>query len=129
VLVPLHSHLNYAFDQSKTHFYSGVTKNSFWTGGPSIRFFGLFEKTARGAERGIQGSKKRPVLQTRNEITILLLSNEKRVLTILFEMATQDSVETLQLLIADKDNTIAVLKARTKLHLILQFNEEEIETQ
>jgi hypothetical protein len=44
-------------------------------------------------------------------------------------LATQDSVETLQLLIADKDNTIAVLKARTKLYLILLFNEEEIETQ
>jgi hypothetical protein len=37
------------------------------------------EKTALGAKRGIQGSKKRPVLQTRNEITILLLSNEKLV--------------------------------------------------
>jgi capsular polysaccharide biosynthesis protein len=32
-------------------------------------------------------------------------------------MAAQDSVEALQLLIADKDNTITVLKDRTKLYV------------
>jgi hypothetical protein len=32
-------------------------------------------------------------------------------------MATQDSVEALQLLVADKDNTITVLKERTKVYV------------